>query len=649
MDDFGLKKIELSSDTSSSDSKQEDITMKKNKLKFITGRKLKVVIVLVVLFLAVSTFLGVKVFAIYKNAQKTYSQAKLSYEAAKKQNVLKTFDELEKTKEDLESLKESVSSISFLKYIPLLGLYISDVESLVDASSHGVNAAIITTESLVPYADILGLKGEKSFVAGSAEDRIRIAVKTMGKVVPKIDEIESELVRAKEEVDKVNPGRYPNFWVFKKIRSQISRLKQLADEGVVAVEQGKPFIKLLPDLLGESKTRRYLIIFQNDKELRPTGGFMTFYAIFQVTEGILKVERSSDIYTLDASIVSHPAAHPIILKYLPKVYTANIRDSNLSPDFVESMKAFGQLYNKSSSKVEVDGIIALDTHVLLHTLEILGEVSAAGSTFKTEKDTRCNCPAAIYLLEEYADKPVGHVREGRKAVIGELLFAIMQKALSSSPKLYWGKLFQQGLTDIQNKHILFYLYNKEAERGIEALNWSGRIKEFEGDYFHINDANFGGAKSNMYVKNSVKIEYDVSSDGEITKKITLVYKNPEPHSDCNLERGGLCLNATLRNYQRILVPEGSQLSDSKGSEVKVGTSTDLGKTVFDSFFTVKPLGKSEIFYVYKLPFKLKKGSPLPVLIQKQPGIDSITYEIYLNGKRVESFDLITDKTLTLKL
>jgi len=91
------------------------------------------------------------------------------------------------------------------------------------------------------------------------------------------------------------------------------------------------------------------------------------------------------------------------------------------------------------------------------------------------------------------------------------------------------------------------------------------------------------------------------------------------------------------------------LSSSRGSEVKVETKKDLGKTYFESFFTVKPLGKSQITYKYTLPFKVKSGSPLPVLIQKQPGTTGIMYEIWVNGKKVDSFDLATDKELSLKV
>lgn len=655
MDDIEFKKIDVTAKKNDIvkpgavvDSPHES-TMARRKKAILRSKNFKIGVGVLVVLIIFFGYTAVKAFSIYNAAMSTQKQAKIALAAAKKQNVVLAHEELVKTKKQVESLQREVKGLAYMGFLPLVGSYYNDLRHLANAAYYGVNGSIITTESIIPYADVLGLKGQKSFAMGSAEERIKLAVTTLGKVVPKIDEIGSELARAKKEVDLVDEKRYPNFGAFKKIRAQIAEIKTMTDGGVEAVEQGKPLIKMLPNLLGNEGEKKYLILFQNDKELRPTGGFLTFYAIFKVEQGIIKVDTTSDIYELDKSISNPPPAPDILKKYLPKVPNFNIRDSNLSPDFYESMKTFNMLYERSSEKKNIDGIIALDTNVLVNVLNILGEVSVNGVTFNAKTDARCDCPQVVYVLEDYADRPVNYIKENRKGIIGQLLFAIMQKALSSSPKLYWGPLFQAGIKDIQEKHILFSLKDKDAQKGLEALNWAGRIKDFTGDYLHINDSNFGGAKSNMYVKQNVKMEYTVSPEGIIKKTLTIQYKNPRAHSNCSLEAGGLCLNATLRDFLRVYVPKGSILSSSKGSEVKVGVKEDLGKTNFEGFITVKPLGTSKITYTYTLPFKVTPKSNLPLLIQKQPGTGSIPYEITVNGKTVESFELTTDKQMSLKL
>ena len=648
----GFKKIEL-------DAKAEKpVTNNTNKKKTI---KVGIIILCVLVVLSVISIFTIVLPAqgIYAHAQKTMVAAKKVWDAVKKQNIEEASIEVEKTKKELKDTQDSLKTLSFVRFIPLLNNYYNDAEHLTQAGTHGLDAATELLSALTPYTDLLGLKGKGSFVMGTAEQRIQTAVLTMGKITPSIDEISKSLISARDEIDKVDANHYPSLFGLGKLKNELIKVQKLADEGVLVVEQARPFIKTLPSLLGDPKEKKYLVLFQNDNEMRPTGGFITAYAVFRIDKGIVHVDRSDDIYMLDNAISQKPKAPAPILKYLPLVNVLHLRDTNLSPDFIESMKTFNTLYNKAPGKIDVDGIIAIDTHMLVSTIKILdNEIYAGGIKFTTDNDPRCDCPQVIYRLEELVSTPksldlritsLASVQAQRKDILGSLLYAIMEKALKSSPKLYWGPLFQDLFAKVSEKHVLAYLYNKDAQDGIEALNAAGRIKPYEGDYLHINEANFGGAKSNLFVSESVTVDYDVSSDGTITKKLTVNYNNPHAPSDCNLERGNLCINAVLRNWIRIYVPLGSKILDSKGSEVKMESYEELGKTVFEGFLTVRPKGSATFNISYRLPFKLDKASPLPLLIQKQPGTDNNNYTITVRGKEVEKFPLLTDKDIKIKL
>ena len=312
------------------------------------------------------------------------------------------------------------------------------------------------------------------------------------------------------------------------------------------------------------------------------------------------------------------------------------------------MDSFSKMYKTAGGYVPVDGIIAVDTHALVSAMNILGDISVDGTTFTTKNDPRCNCPNVIYQMEVLADQPAQIVKANRKGVIGDLMYAIMTKAFSSSPKLYWGPLFQTMLSEMNQKHILFYMNDAQAQAGFEGLNAAGRVMPFTGDYFNINEANFGGAKSNMFVSEAVTQDYALQGDGSIVKTVTIDYKNPYPPSDCNLEHGNLCLNAVLRDWVRIYVPKGSQLISNTGSEVKMTTYEDLGKTVFDGFLTVRPQGVAKLTVSYKLPFKLAQNSLLPLWCKNRGNSDS-AYTITNGGKTLEQFNLSSDQTFNLKL
>ncbi len=645
----GFNKIELDKKVKEVKEDNKIFMTVKKRTKFRHKKLLLLLLIplLLAALLAVVTFSPA--YNTYTVGLQTYRQAQMVATAMKQQNVALASEELEKTRQNLSQTRKYFDQMWYLKFIPVANFYYGDADHALRAGEHGLKSAKIVIDSLTPYADVLGLKGQGSFSSGSAEERIKTAVMTMGKITPRIDEIADSLLLVQKEIDQINPNHYPEFIFGKKAKTQLTQLRDLTDQGVELVNEARPLIKVLPSLLGEAEEKKYLVLFQNDKELRPTGGFITAYSIMRIDKGKLTVERSDNIYDLDDTIRNKPEAPEPIAKYLPKVPLLNLRDSNLSPDFVVSMNDFLELYEKAGDKVTVDGIIAIDTHVLVSTIKILDDqVTASGITFSTKIDDRCDCPQVIYELEDNISRPLNRIVPERKRLIGSLMQAIMQKALSSSPKLYWGPLFQTMLMQTNQKHIQFYLFDEEAQKGIESLEAAGRIVDFEGDYLHINDTNFGGQKSNLFTRHAIDVAYNKQSDSSVQKTITITYKNIFPPSNCDLEAGQLCLNAPLRNWFRIYVPKGSQLVESKGSEVKLKTYEELGKTVFDGFLTVSPLRQAKFTITYKLPFKLDSGSSLPVLIQKQAGTEGHPYVITANGRPVEQFGLFADKKLTIK-
>ena len=620
---------------------------RKKSIGFKPSKKLYIGLGIVALLLVL---IAIPAYATYKSGLKTYREAQLVGKALKKQNIKLASDEIVKTQKYLADTKKSFHWLLPLKIVPVVAWYYNDADHLLNASEYGLESAKTVADSLTPYADILGLKGVDNGTTGSTEDRIKTVVLSMGKITPQIDKIEGQLQKMQKEVDKVNPDHYPTLIFGKKIKTELSNLRTLTDQSAVGVTNAKPLIKTLPSLLGATEKKKYLMIFQNDKELRPTGGFITAYAIFTIDQGHIAFEKSDDIYQLDNSIPNKESAPAPIRKYFPTVPLYNLRDSNISPDFMVSMKTFKEMYDNAGLREDdISGIIGIDTNVLVSTIKILDDnVQAQGQTFTTKIVPECDCPQVIYALENTISRPVNYVKSERKSLIGDLISAIMVKALSSSPKLYWGPLFQSILAQTNQKHVMFDLFDKEAQEGIEALNAAGQIHPFEGDYLHINEANFSGAKVNIFMQETVDNAYSVADDGTITKTVTIHYKNPYPPSDCSLADGGLCLNAQYRDWVRLYVPKGSVLTDNEGSQVKMTTYEDLGKTVFDGFITVRTQGVATMKVTYTLPFKLKSGSPLPVLIQKQGGARDNDYQMLVKDKPVDTFKLTADKQTEVK-
>ncbi len=609
--------------------------VKTRKFKFQLNRKqlLKIwVVMMVFLGLFYITLINplLKAKASMARLQVLAQEAKL---AAKSQDLVAVENSLKAVKQEVAQLQKDLKPIYIYHYLPFVGYVFSDLQNGLEAGGYMLSAGEKAVVAIEPYADLIGFKKGSEFSEQPTEKRLETAILTIDKLIPHIDKIDKDMEKAKFYLEKIDPNRYP-----KQIGKRIvrDRVKQYYDQifGLVTLAtDAKPLLKRLPYILGKDEERRYLVLFLNDAELRPTGGFITAYAVFSVDRGKISVSESSDIYDLDNTI-SHPRAPEEILTYHKNVSNFNIRDSNLSPDYVESIELFEGLLERSTRDLNYDGVISIDTRVLVDILRVLESTEAGGVWFKADIDPRCDCPQVIYELENIITRPTPYFREQRKSILSVLLYNLMQKALGVSPSQYWGRLMQSFLLDMDEKHILVYFKDKPSQKAIESLGYGGRIVDTEADYLHISNTNFAGQKSNMYLKYKVESE-TVKKGNTYERKLTLEYNNIYPASDCNLERGGLCINATLRNWLRVYVPKGSKLVDFSGSQMKVQEYEELGKQVFEGFLTVNPLGRALVEITYQVPASAIKTDDYQLFFQKQPGVEEMEMTVSYGSSQVE--------------
>lgn len=628
-----------------------DLNLNTKPPKRFLGSKLKIFLLsLVFLLVSVSLFVGIVVAIFYKPVKKTVTDGSALYSSVKEirdsvttQDLQKVKESLDKVKKNLSLVKEDAKQFQWLAKYPFIGVYVSDLTHGLNAFEHALEAGDIVVHSVEPYADILGLKGQGTFAGGTTEDRIVKAVETLDKVVPQLDKVAAKLEQIKTEVSYIDPNRYPETIQGRQIREQITHGKELLLVVDSFFKEAMPLAKKLPILLGSKGEAKYLVLFQNDKELRPTGGFLTAYAVFRVEKGKMHLEASDDIYKLDDTITKRITPPEPLKKYLNE-HVFYIRNANFSPDFKKSMDTFMDIYKTSSDKKKLDGIVALDTHVLVSIMEVIGPISAYGMNFTTEKVPQCDCPMIIYELEKYADEPKSYARGDRKDIIGVLLTQILKKTLSS-PKQLLEKMIPVVLKEANQKHILVYLNDLDGQSGLESLGFAGRIRPTENgkDYLHISDSNLGGAKSNLFVKQKATLTVDPNNTSA-SHTLVIEYKYPRGPDNCSLERkGGLCLAGIYRNYLRVYIPKDAKLIEAIGYESKNSVFEDLGHQVVDGFFTLTPQGVKTIQIKYNVPIV---NDPYKLVVQKQPGTEGHKIRINANGNSIEK-DLETDLEIEL--
>jgi hypothetical protein len=609
---------------------------------------LKVLAILLIIVFVGGSFGAVIGFTLKAPVQTTIDHVNKLTEDFQNKDLVAAKDTVTILQSDLDLLNKKYKAVSWARIIPFLGSYVSDGQSTINASQSFLKATDLAIDALEPYSDLLGFTSDSEQaldkpVEESIENRIIFMAETLDKISPELEGITAELVKAGDDIASINPKRYPKTIAGKELRAKLVSLQTALSGSVQLFSQAKPLIKLLPTLLGNPDAKTYLLLFQNDAEIRATGGFLTAYAYLDMAQGKVKPGNSYDIYNLDARWNGRIEAPEPIKTYL-KESTWNLRNMNLSPDFKVSMEQFMEAYRDTPGTRQIDGIIALDTSVPVKLLDIIGPIGVGGwGNFSSETDKRCDCPQVVYALEEIADKPTYEIRTGRKAVLGPLMHSLMANAMGS-PKHMWPELLNSVLASIKEKHLLFYFLDEDTQKIAEDFNSAGRITDFTGDYLHINDSNFGGAKTDMFIERSVEQEIALEGD-RVVKTVTINYDNPHKGSNCNLEAGQLCLNGTYRDWVRVYVPQGSELINVVGSEDEPGTGEELGKTYFSAFFTMRPQSQSKLVFKYKLPSNINTDT-YQLLIQKQPGKPTIKHNLIYRGLEQE-IDLDSDTTISL--
>jgi len=628
--------------------------MKKLKFKLPKGKVIKIVGGVVAAFIVIFAIAGALSYRVYKQARRTEKSVKELIAASEEKDFGKLKQELENTKEEVKKLQSTYKTITWMKIVPFIGGFVKDGQHGLNAALHGIEGAEIVIETIEPYAGMIGFTTKEPQVENgeTTQNMLDFVIKTIPDIIPKSDELIEKVALVKAEVDKIDPDRYPEEFSGMRIREKVKEGIELVDLIAELVENSKPLLEAAPYLLGSEDERTYMIIFQNDKELRPTGGFLTGYSIAKVSKGKFEPVTSNDIYNLDNLYTPSVEAPEPLRKYIkgPYLITSNyrLRDMNWSPDFSEAM----ELFTKESAKAGIDGIdgiIAVDTQALVNVMYVLVEIQVPGyGGYSNNIVELCKCPQIVYELEHFADLegPIvwsenepGKIvfvppnYDNRKIIIGPMMNTILSNALGL-PAEKMPALFEAIARSILEKHVLVYMFDEEVQKAAEDFGIAGVIKDYGGDYLHVNDANLGGRKSNLYVTQEVQQDIEIARDGTVEKTLTITYKNPEKYTGW--------LNSVLPNWVRIYVPEGSELIETQGLEDEPEPYEELGKTVFAGYFELRPLGVSKVEVKYKLPFKVSDDYSL--YLQKQPGKDAPLYVVNV-GKTSDEFFLRTDKEI----
>jgi hypothetical protein len=566
------------------------------------------------------------------------------FASLKREEVGEVRGELVQVGDDLRGLKSELGPVLFLApylgWLPVVG---GDVAAAPDLLAIGIgisSAGDLIFEGLDPL--LAALEGsEDASSQGSTGERLTAAL-VDGQ--PQFAAAQTELDEVRQRRERMNDER---------LMPQVAQLLERLDKYLPLLETGVQGLLIAPNLLGAEEPRTYLLLAQNDNELRATGGFISSVALLRIVDGRIVEMDFRDSYAVDDLSQPHPLApDPLETYMLSQIWL--IRDANWYPDFPASAQVARDLFQLDQG-VLVDGVIAAD----LVALQAL--VGALGPIPLEEYGVEVSAANIMSLMREYWSSPEGEGQSGdwwlhRKDFMGEVLGAMLFKLETDIGSLDLSGLIEALGQGFEEKHILIYLADPTVSEILAENRWDGAVQSVTGDFLMVVDTNMGFNKVNPNIENSVDYQVLINEDGSLTGQATVHYRN---NSTATVEQ---CvqearypptyqemMEGCYWNYVRVYVPEEGQLLQGPDLTLPEGSlrakfagvdgtplppevgPVEAGKNVLATFFVVPPGEEREMVFQYQLPSDIleREGSTAryTLLVQKQPGTLSVPLQI----------------------
>jgi hypothetical protein len=485
----------------------------------------------------------------------------------------------------------------------------------------------------------------------------------------------AEIVELGEILKKIDLNTLPDEY-----RERVSLFRESSTDISGLFTETTALIDGTRKIFGFDQDRRYLVIFQNNTEMRGSGGFVGSYALADFHNGeMINLEvPSGGSYDTEAGYLERVAA-PGPLQLVNPLW--HFWDANWWPDWAMSAKKLMWFYEKSNGPT-VDGVIALTPNVMSDLLKIIGPLDLTAKydvvinsdnfwdvvqDIVEEKPELTLVPPLSSSLEAATSSllKVDKIKPASKKIIGDMLDLIIDKTAKELNRQDFLGILNVVYQNLNEKHILAYFVDENLQKLVSDFKWTGLMEAVDGDYLMVANSNIAGAKTDKMIKENISLLRTVQTDGSIINTLTIQRRHIAI-------RGEEFVGVRNVNWLRVYVPAGSELLSAEGfsqpdsaffekpatdwkkdkdilrgeDDFVIDTQSntkiyqELGKTVFANWSMIDPGERVLITIKYRLPFEIKASSepvaenfweklidkndlvdyvPLRLLVQKQPG------------------------------
>jgi nucleoside-diphosphate-sugar epimerase len=399
---------------------------------------------------------------------------------------------------------------------------------------------------------------------------------------------------------QININEFPSF-----TRDSVSSIKDLIGQLSTGTNTFKDIVVFLPDLLGVTERQRYLVLLQNESELRSTGGWLTSYGIVGIEGGQIRELFVDDIYNADGTlkVQGKTFTSPKSMQQALGITNWPFSIINWYPDLTET-KVSAQPYIEALGKGnDLDGVLTIDIAFIQKLLDKWGGIEVPG---ETEIVTSQNLYSKIFKMHE--EFTPGSTQ--KTTFLADLANQIITKLLSMNIKdlIGLGDIFESSLSE---KHLQATFKNTDAYNFFNDKSWAGSLDSRYNEAPITIDWNWGGNKANLYLNKNYNLAVNIQDADTLDFTYTITTENSSktttyPEGD-------------YVNYQRVYIPSGATVLSVKGlKDNKFDSYKESGFKVVGGWFNI-PINSTNTF---EISYRISRAS------------SSMNFPLEVNGKNI---------------
>ncbi|MBP9828076.1 DUF4012 domain-containing protein [Patescibacteria group bacterium] len=525
-----------------------------------------------------------------------------------------------RARKGLDKLRYGVSYFSYLENVTLtrdnyqaVVLVLGIADTMLDTAADGV-AIVEDVFAEAGLEEELFANNDIAEVGyGSFSDAERAALITVfARFTPLLRDMQSDLQLAEQDLERVQ-----SLGVHPALATQVDEVVELLPKVISLVDVLTPFSAIAEQFGGVGAERQFLILFLNNAELRPGGGFIGYYGLLTTKDGQIVDLVTDDSYAVDDLVCGRPPRYdqsncpvpyfvnppPPYRSFLDQ-YNWYFRDGTWAPDFEQTSRDTVQLFRQEHAHAgvpvpEIHGVVGITPTFISDLLTLTGPITVNDITYTSEN---------LYEIlqhqveQDYVDQ--GLSEEDRKSILGPVTEAAVDALLDLSPS-DWPEFFELLNEEFAQKSIALMSYDDATQKALIDAHWAAVINPgLADDTLMLVDANLGGLKTDLVMERDVTYQLRPYNGG-YRATVTIVYENTATVADYKTNR--------YRTYLRLFVPRGSELVYAQGimkdspdrdptrSPGAVAVADEFGLTSFGGFAFVDLGATHTVRFVYDLP------------------------------------------------